>query len=384
MRKLIIFLWLACVATTLRGQHHYRLWFDGQAESSLSGTVSGRTHLDLDVTQLTDGLHQLFAAVTDEAGNVVDQQSRIFVKTATGETLRYTYWFDNDSENVKNGIIETSKHLMLNVRELPVGLHTLHIALTDLSDVIVSQQSALFMKIPGGGIVRYEYYVNDWETLVGGKTFTRPQDPFLLMADLDVSGVTPAPLRSNNFYFCIDDGEPVVMAKNDIFFRFYAEDYNYIEGSAQYADASTSQTVVADQLEERVVKRTTTPESEGISWFKADAEAGDSVLFTVNVPSVMQLFGPDGTELAKTTDRKIRLRTADSGIYYLAVYGVGSSASQMDVYYERVETATGIGATPASHGKVAPVYDLNGRRVPTPVRGSIYIVGQRKQVMTTK
>ena len=74
------------------------------------------------------------------------------------------------------------------------------------------------------------------------------------MADLDVSGVTPAALRSDNFYFFIDEGQPVVMAKNDIYFRFYDEDYSYIEDAAQYADLSTSEDVVAEQLESKVTK----------------------------------------------------------------------------------------------------------------------------------
>ena len=387
MRKPIILLWLAFAATTLQAQHQYRFWFDSLAESPVAGTVSGSTHLDLDVTGLTDGLHQLFVAVTEEEGTIVDQQSRIFVKTATEETLRYSYWFDDDSENVKSGIVETNKHLMLNVRDLPVGLHTLHIILSDMSNVIISQQSALFVKVPGGGILRYEYYVNDWETLVGGETFTRAQDPFLLMTELDVSGVTPKPLRSDNFYFCIDDGEPIVMAKNDIYFRFYGEDYSYVEEAAQYADLSTSETVVAEQLEEKKIKRSAIPASEAISWFKADAEAGDSVLFSVSIPATMQLFAPDGTEVAKAGSREIRLRTTESGTYYLAVYDAGSNVpSQINVYYEQIEDVqTGIShSTVSATTGSTPVYDLNGWRVPSSTHKSIIIVGNRKVVRTAK
>lgn len=382
MRKLIILSLFACMAINLHGQSQYRLWFDNQTEQAVRGT--GSAHIDLDVSALQNGLHQLFVAVDDADGTPATLTARVFLKVETSEALLYRYWFDDDTEAAQTGTVVSGMGLSLDVSALQNGIHTFNIAISDLSQTVIGQQSSLFVKVPMGGIVRYEYYVNSWDTLVGSETLDAPVYPYHLLADLDVSGVTPAPLRSDNFYFCIDDGEPVVMAKNDIYFRFYADDYSYIEDAAQYADLSTSEPVLAEQLEEKQAKHTAVPETDGISWFKADAETGDSVLFTVNVPSAMQLFGPDGTELAKTTSRQIRLRTADSGTYYLAVYDVSGSASQMDVCYERVDIATGMDITSASPSKAGSVFDLNGRRVSTPVRRGIYIIGHRKRVMTTK
>ena len=378
MRKTIILSLFVCITISLRGQTQYRLWIDGQTEQTVAGTATPTAHVDLDVSALSNGLHQLFIAMCDDKGLPVDQQSRIFLKTSTDETLLYRYWFDDDTEGEQTGTITNSAYLNLDVSALSNGIHILNFVLSDLSQTILGQQSSLFVKVSTGGIVRYEYFVNNLDTPVGGETLSSPTIPYHLMADLDVSGVTPAPLRSDNFYFFIDEGQAVVMAKNDIYFRFYDEDYNYIEDAAQYADLSTSEDVVAEQLESKVTKRADIPAPEKISWFKAEAEAGDSVLFKVNVPATMKLFAPDGTELMLTEEKEIRLRLADEGTYYLAVYDAkAGSTSKMDVYFELVD-ATGINGITGNQPDNASIYNLSGVRVVSPPRKGIYIINSKK------
>ena len=382
MRKLMILSLLLSLGMVTQAQHSYCIWIDGQTEQMLSGDMTKAAHLDLDVSALDNGLHQLYVAVIDDAGTPLDQQARIFVKTSTDEALRYIYWFDDDQEHTTTGDIMTSKHFVADVSELPSGIHTFNLALTDLSGSIVDQQSTLFVRVPNGGIVRYEYFINSLDTPVGGETLAKPTLPFLLMADLDVSGVPAAPLRSDNFYFCIEDNSPYIMSKNDIFFRFYLEDYTYIEVGAQYADASTAEAVVAELLEDKQTVRRDVPAANAISWYKAEAEKGDSLLFRISTDATMQLFGPDGTELASTDKRELRLRTSDSGTCYLAVHDADSNVpAQMDIYFERVDGMSGI-----NHIKMSPqnndnaVFDLNGRRIASPKRKGIYIIGRRKVI----
>lgn len=383
MKKLIIMSLLTCIVLSVSGQNEYRLWFDNQTEKALRGNISPDVgaHFDLDVSELSIGVHQLFLALANSSGSIVSVKSSVFMKTAASQSMVYRYWFDDQESEAVTTAGTGKDHFNLDVSGLKQGIHTFNIAMLDDTGNLIDKQSALFYKMPLGGIIRYEYFVNGIETPVGGETLTVPTIPFMLLTDLDVSGATTAPLTSNNFHFYIDDGEPVVMAKNDIRFRFYLEDNTYIEDSTQYADLSASEPVIAAKLESKVMKRCAIPEAESISWFKADAEAGDSVLFTISVPATMQLFAPDGTELMTTKDCQIRLRTPDTGTYYLAVYNAdGNGSVQMDVYYECVESATSVADITLRKPVNTAIYDLNGIRVASPTRKGIYIVGNRKVI----
>lgn len=378
MRCSFVFSLLLCSATTLHAQHQYRCWFDNQTDQVQTGTVEKSAHLDLDVTSLADGVHQLYVAVTDADGASISQQSRIFVKTPTGKPVRYHCWFDNDPSKTVEGVLDNYEGITLDVSHLSVGIHNLRVALTDLGGNVAGQLSSLFVKTPTGGIVRYEYYVNDWQTLVGSQTLSSPEAPYHLLADLDVSGVAARPLDSRHFYFSVEDGQPVVMSKNDLFFRFYSQDYSYVEGATEYADANTSEPVVAQALTPKVSLLSAVPEEHQLSWFKADVEAGDSVLFTVDAPSTMRLYAPDGAELTTTDSCEIRMRAGDGGTFYLAVHDASATVSWMNVYFETVEKDTKIGGIAQAGSTDKHIYNLNGQRV-TPTHKGIYIVNRRKQ-----
>ncbi len=384
MKKFIIMSLLTGLVLSVHGQNEYRLWFDNQTGKALRGSVSPSvsTHLDLDVSELPLGVHQLFLALANSSGSIVSVKSSVFMKTEACQSLACRYWIDNLEPEALTTEESGNYHLNLDVSGLKQGIHTFNIVVLDDDGNLIDQQSASFVKMPRGGIVRYEYFVNGIETPLGGETLAEPTIPFMLLTDLDVCGATAAPLSSDNFHFYIDDGEPVVMAKNDIRFRFYLEDNTYIEDSTQYADLSASKPVVATKLESKVMKRCAVPEAESISWFKADSEAGDSVLFTVSAPSTMQLFAPDGTELMTTKGGQIRLHTDDTGAYYLAVYDAdGNGTNQMDVYYECVESAANVADITARRPVNAPIYNMNGIRVASPTRKGIHIIGGRKQVV---
>ena len=298
--------------------------------------------------------------------------------TATAQR-QYRLWFDGQAEHVQTGKLAQTTRFVLDVSELPTGMHQLFMIITDETGIPLDQQSAVFFKVANGGIVRYEYYVNNWETLVGSKTYSRPQLPFLLETDLDVSGIEAKPFDSQNFYFCLDDGVPTMMAKNDIFFRFYSEDYTFVEAEAQYADANSAEAVVAEQLESEKTLWSTVPVKNAVNWYKAEIAEGDEVLFKVNVPSTMQLFAPDGTELPVTTGGKIEMKAADGGTYYLAVHDVTGSQTQMSVYFEVLGTE-GIANVNADRPADGRVYNINGQQV-VPVRKNIYIVNGRKLIL---
>ena len=108
----------------------YRYWYDNDVTNMQSGLL-GDGNLILDVDDLDDGLHSLYVMLEGEC--MMSPQRYMFVKMSpqlpppTAE-LKYCYWFDNDINNMQNGLLGGGS-LLLDANALDEGEHTLHIML---------------------------------------------------------------------------------------------------------------------------------------------------------------------------------------------------------------------------------------------------------------
>ncbi len=78
---------------------------DKSKRYSCSPQDNGMIHFDLDMTDLTNGLHQLTIYLTsDEDNTIISPFSAFFIKLPEGGSAisNYCYWFNNDTENCKN------------------------------------------------------------------------------------------------------------------------------------------------------------------------------------------------------------------------------------------------------------------------------------------
>ena len=120
-----------------------RYWFDDEDENQHA--VYGVNGLfDVDVSQLSDGLHTIHYVAVDTKGFVTPTVSRQFIKIPKADgTMAAHYWFDNDNSTM---VTATTELIWLDVSALDDGLHTLHVMAESTS--ATQTLSYQFLKIP--------------------------------------------------------------------------------------------------------------------------------------------------------------------------------------------------------------------------------------------
>lgn len=120
-----------------------RYWFDDENENQHA--VYGVNGLfDVDVSQLSDGLHTIHYVAMDAKGFVTPTVSRQFIKIPKADgTMAAHYWFDNDNSTM---VTATTELIWLDVSALDDGLHTLHVMAESTS--ATQTLSYQFLKIP--------------------------------------------------------------------------------------------------------------------------------------------------------------------------------------------------------------------------------------------
>ena len=312
----------------------YQCWFDQDYSGRQTGAL-GNGHIMLDVTDLSDGMHTVNVMLE---GNMYSApMSYMFIKIAPSvgtEPLQYQCWFDRDYSSLQTGMLGEGI-FNLDVSELSDGFHTVNIQL--YNGTYTAPSSYMFYKLPLGGtkIKRWEYFLNgDYEN-----RDRIDMDPAL--ADLSIMTLLPVetqPLRSMCFEYDANDGEPVIYAKNEISFRFWATDNRFVDRTHFYVDETVSQDVVADVFEPNTSELIMKPAENEIRWFKIMAQVGDSLTFKADKACSLQLFSPSGEEVYNVSGQESMRyggrHAWEDGYYYLAVHDVMGSGSTVNVSYQ--------------------------------------------------
>ena len=312
----------------------YQCWFDQDYSGRQTGAL-GNGHIMLDVTDLSDGMHTVNVMLE---GNMYSApMSYMFIKIAPSvgtEALQYQCWFDRDYSTLQSGMLGSGV-FNLDVSELSDGLHTVNIQL--YNGTYTAPSSYMFYKLPLGGtkIKRWEYFLNgDYENRE-----RIDMDPAL--ADLSIMTLLPVetqPIRSMCFEYDANDGEPVIYARNEISFRFWATDDRFVDRTHFYIDETVSQDVVADVFEPNTSELIIKPAENEIRWFKIMAQVGDSLTFKADKACSLQLFSPSGEEVYNVSGQEsVRyggLHAWEDGYYYLAVHDVMGSGNTVNVSYQ--------------------------------------------------
>lgn len=107
-------------------------WFDNDMSAKQSVTLG--KNMVIDVTTFTPGLHTFHYQTVGTAGVPSSCQTYYFVKIPTSDGVMIQYWFDNDVTTLRSDTT-TGSAIDLDVSELGVGLHTVHIQTLDSSGV---------------------------------------------------------------------------------------------------------------------------------------------------------------------------------------------------------------------------------------------------------
>mgnify|MGYP002522717562 CR=1 FL=1 len=304
----------------------YTCWFDQGFDNCQSGTLSNGTFL-LEVSDLGEGLHTMNMQIG--TGAAAELHSYLFYRITTSNALadtavlRYHYAIDGrQKEPIEVSPQGGAMHLMLDVADVPIGLHTLSCFLMTSDGSSSTLHTAFFYKTPNGGngINRYEYWLNG--DMDARHTIDVPsQDTFHLISLLPVDTL---PLRSMCFEFDPNNGSPVIYAKNEVTFRFWNAEHRFTSATKQYVDENVMQVVVADTLERDTTKVIPAPNNNAIHWFKLAAGTGDSLSFHTDRRCTMQLYAPSGAMVFHTSGDTVLTwhgcHAWEDGDYYLAVH----------------------------------------------------------------
>lgn len=317
-----------------------------------------------DVSSLPQGFHRIYVQVVTPSGAASALYQGFFFRETThsefGE-MKCVYAIDGSEFNNEAGTLANGTfHFDIDVASLSDGLHRLSYMLSNGKGVTTKVQTQFFTKIPlgGYGTVEYWYWLNNQEGDDIHKTKVDPrQNPFGLLTLLPVDEV---PIRSSNFEFRIVGGQPTIFAKNDFHARFYDASGRFVDLNREYVDERVSQKVDNTTLLEAIVlgarrgpmlapaastiKSVTLPKpaDNAITWFKMEAQPGDSLQFHLDRAATMQLFAPSGKEVYKAQGAESvqwgGIHAEELGTYYLAVHDVTATyGSQLTLYYEFID-----------------------------------------------
>lgn len=325
----------------------------------------GILNLDLDVSSLTQGVHTLQAYVVSPTGASTQLSNNFFIRSTTDSELadlKCYYTIDGIETDTKSGIYNNGAyHFDIDVASLEDGLHQLNYMLVGSNGVSTEARSSFFVKTPvgGNGIMQYEYWLNDNDSVKTVKKLEERTDPLKLITLLPVESV---PIRSSQFHFEAKDDKPMIYAKNTLNMRFYDISARQTNLSREYIDYNVSQEVtdITPIARDEKSKTFEAPGENEIRWFSFEAQMGDSIILRCDKTSTIEvlsstgevLYTVNGAESIKNNGRHIK----SDGTYYIAVHDVTASnvdkltldLQLIDKYAVLSYTPDRVGVTPHS------------------------------------
>ena len=321
-------------------------WIDGEQFRREAVPASGGSlNWILDVSQLPNGLHQIDVQAMSDDGAVSRPVSSFFYKgDGQVQTANMTIDYDIDGSihnQLVTNIVDGLYHFDLDVEQLEPGLHHLTCILTD-DNGLVSTAQRYFVKIPpdGYGVSHYEYWLNDSVNQSVNVDLPSLADPFKLITLLPFESW---PIRSKDFQFVVDDGNPMLYARNDMHIRFYDASDNIIGVSGKFVDQSVKEYLTdVTLLSPGETKTAPRPENNEILWYKVEASRGDSLSFKADRACTIQVFSPDGEELKQVSGSSSvtwgGLHAPKDGTYYVAQHDMtASQGNTLDISYQHID-----------------------------------------------
>ena len=178
----------------------YEYWFDSDFSNRIIQTDSTANLVlsdPIDVTSLSEGIHNFHVRVKDENEKWSVVHSQVFYKlpaSLTGIQLtNYEYWLDSDFSNRISQTVSTANLILSNpfdVSTLAEGIHNFHFRVKDENGKWSVVQSQIFYKsnisLVNNKIDAYRYWFDDNFLVVNNITLPEPINPYELIANLDV------------------------------------------------------------------------------------------------------------------------------------------------------------------------------------------------------
>ncbi len=151
----------------------YEWWFDNDASSVQTGTVSGKSFdLLIDTSDLPKGIHYFNIRLAKGDSIYGSVYRRMFHSFGSDNSaVSYEYWFDNDIDSKISGDISSGKrYLELDLSSLPKGIHFFNCRVGYGNGVWGPVYRKMFQSIgQDNSAISYEYWFdNDYASKVSG------------------------------------------------------------------------------------------------------------------------------------------------------------------------------------------------------------------------
>ena len=323
-------------------------WIDGIffAKKSLPPT-GGSLSWQLDVSELTDGMHDVYIQAVDNNGAVSRTNHTLFFKTTPQPTTAIMR-LDYDIDGIQSGVLSTDVHnglyhFDIDVDKLTDGMHCLTCFLRDDNGYVATIQRH-FLKIPqdGYGVKRYEYWLNqkDSVNIPVNVELDELADPFILVDSLMFEHW---PIRSSYFHFAVEQGNPVVYALNDLHVCFYDKEDRCLALSRPFVDIAVKENVTdITLLEPGDTKTAPRPGENEILWYKVVAQRGDGLYFKADRACTIQIFSPTGEELSALSGTESTvwggIHAPASGTFYIAQHDMtATNGTTLSISYQHAD-----------------------------------------------
>ncbi len=300
-----------------------------------SNMADGLVHLDVDMSDIPDGLHQICVQIIPEGCSVpISTITSFFLKEVSvedGAEIDCHAIIDNGIQQVvrctpAGGVI----NLDLDMQNLTNGVHKITMYLVPVgSTTIIDPMTAFFIKMPIGGsrITKYCYWFDDDSDDMVTFDCEEGQSNIEFLGLIDAKVL---PFKSSSYAFGIDGDDVVLTSKHD--FNFMALDNIGRLSNTHtqtYIDERSQKIISGNDIENLtscVNKKIGVIEENDIKFFKFYAEVGDSLSLNLSQPAVFELYSPSAKTIIEKKGRLAEsLSTAvlvETGVYYLAIHDI--------------------------------------------------------------
>lgn len=301
----------------------------------------------LDLGELPVGLHRVRVDVADKNNEGMVATARydaMCYRTSSGATHNVKAKCYVDGQLVKTKTVQTNgaaNAWTLDLATMKRGMHHVRVSINDKDGYGITTSTTFdAMCYRGiGRVTGYEYWINNDNSIHNKVELSEPQLEYTLISLLPIPKQN---IRSKKFHFEINDGQPMLYARNDIRVRFNTEDGSYTEVNGDFVDYRVSQSIDAEYLTSGDHKTIDRPNDNDIKWFKFNAAKGDSLSFKTDRACTLQLFSPSGKELYSVNGADVvkwgGVSGDNDGTYYVALHDVTATQSnQVTIDYLHID-----------------------------------------------
>lgn len=331
------------------------VFVDGSPRNNVSAPVGpdGNIMLEIDMSTLPLGIHTLGTQLITPSGSVTEFREAMFLRVPTTSELtsmRGYYTIDDvimGSVDARMG--QNTYSLDIDASTLSSGIHSISVFLASKYGISTTPFKAWFIKIPQGGegVKSYRYWLNENEDEAVTINLDKVENPFRLIKLLEVK---EQPFVSSRHTFAIEDGEPVVMARNTFHFTTFDADGRMTVGQEDYTDVRVKRSVSNPEELTTGTTDVANPGENGMKWYKFEAEAGDSISLHLDRIGMFEVYAPDASLVVSGSGADALSARGGgltlNGTYYVAIHDFAGGSENRKLYFELIEKHALLGHSP--------------------------------------